>query len=71
VPLPRQFIAVGTRRGLIVLGALTLIFGAAMLPAIATMADHGATVIDFESARTVAQSQAILSEWGAAGERAM
>jgi hypothetical protein len=71
VPLPRLFIAVGTRRGLIVLGALTLIFGAAMLPAIATMADHGATVIDFESARTIAQSQAILSEWGAAGERAM
>lgn len=71
MPLPRLFIAVGTRRGLIVLGALTLIFGAAMLPAIATMADHGATVIDFESAGTVAQSQAILSEWGAAGERAM
>jgi hypothetical protein len=71
VPLPRLLIAVGTRRGLIVLGALTLIFGAAMLPAIATMANHGATVIDFESERTVAGSQAILSEWGEAGERAM
>jgi len=42
-----------------------------MLPAIAAMADHGATVIDFESARTVARSQAILGEWGGAGERAM
>jgi hypothetical protein len=71
VPLPRLFIAVGTRRGLIVLGTLTLTFGAAMLSAIATMADHGATVIDFESARTVTQSQAVLREWGAAGERAM
>jgi hypothetical protein len=71
VRLPRLFIAAGTRRGLIVLGALTVIFGAAMLPAIATMAEHGATVIDFESARTVARSQAILYEWGGAGERAM
>jgi hypothetical protein len=69
--LPRLFTAAGTRRGLIVLGALTLCFGAAMLPAIATMADHGATVIDFESARTIARSQEILSEWGEAGERAM
>lgn len=69
--LPRLFIVLGTRRGLIFFGALALIFGAAMLPAIATMADHGATVIDFESARTVARSQAILSEWGEAGKRAM
>ncbi|HET9154030.1 MAG TPA: hypothetical protein VFN85_07940 [Solirubrobacterales bacterium] len=69
--LPRLFIAAGTRRGLIVLGALALIFGAAMLPAIATMANHGASVIDFESARTVARSREILSRWGEAGERAM
>jgi hypothetical protein len=71
VRLPRLFIVAGTRRWLIVLGGLTLIFGAAMLPAIATMADHGASVIDFESARTVARSQEILSEWGEAGEQAM
>lgn len=69
--LPRLFIAAGTRVRLIVLGTLVLCFGAAMLPAIATMADHGASVIDFESARTVARSQQILDEWGEAGERAM
>jgi hypothetical protein len=71
VSLPRLFVAAGTRPRLIALGALALCFGAAMLPAIATMAGHGASVIDFESARTVARSQAILSEWGEAGERAM
>lgn len=69
--LPRSFIVVATRRGLLVLGALTLIFGAAMLPAIATMASHGASVIDFESARTATRSREILGEWGEAGERAM
>lgn len=69
--LPRLFILAGSRRRLIVLGALTLLFGAAMLPAIATMADHGPTVIDFESARTVARSHEILDEWGEPGERAM
>ncbi|HET8565518.1 MAG TPA: hypothetical protein VFL77_03495 [Solirubrobacterales bacterium] len=67
----RLFTAVGTRTRLVVLGALALLFGAAMLPAMATMANHGATVIDFESARTVERSQAILDEWGGAGERAM
>jgi hypothetical protein len=69
--LPRLFLAAGTRPTLIVLGALTLAFGAAMLPALATMAGHGASVVDFESASTVAQSQRILSEWGEAGEQAM
>lgn len=71
MPLPRLFIAVATRRRLILLGGLALAFGVAMLPAIVTMGDHGATVIDFESSRTVARSREILSEWGAAGERAM
>jgi hypothetical protein len=71
VRLPRLFIAAGTRSRLIVLGALTLCVGVAMLPAIATMADHGATVIDFESGRTVARSHASLGEWSEAGERAM
>gem|GEM_PF-2344690 len=48
-----------------------MLFGAAMLPAIATMADHGASVIDFESAGSVVRSQQILVEWGGAGKRAM
>src|SRR4051794_25859147 len=71
VRLPRLFIAAGTRRGLIALGALTLFFGVAMLPALATMSKHGSSVIAFESADTVQQAKEILSEWGEAGERAM
>jgi hypothetical protein len=71
MPLPRIFIAAGTRRGLLILAASAALFGAAMLPAIATMADHGASVIDFESAGSVARSQQILVEWGEGGKRAM
>jgi hypothetical protein len=56
---------------LLILAASTVLFGAAMLPAIATMADHGASVIGFESAGGVARSQQILAEWGEAGKRAM
>lgn len=48
-----------------------VLFGLAMLPAIATMANHGASVVAFEAAGTVARSEEILREWGAAGERAM
>ncbi len=69
--LPRIFIAAGTRRGLLTFAALTALAGLAMLPAIATMANHGASVLDFESAGSVARSQAILAEWGSAGKRAM
>jgi hypothetical protein len=70
-PLPRLFAAAGTRRGLWGLAALTLLCGAAMLPAMRTMADHGASLIAFESAGSVARSQEILSEWGSAGKAAM
>ena len=66
--LPRLFVAAGTRRGLWALAALTLLSGAAMLPAIATMTDHGASVLAFESAGSVARSQEILAEWGSAGK---
>jgi hypothetical protein len=41
-----------------------------MLPAIATMADHGASVFEWESAGSVARTQEILEEWGGAGEAA-
>ena len=56
-PLPRLFVAAGTRRGLWSLAALTLLSGAAMLPAMRTMADHGASLIAFESAGSVSRSQ--------------
>jgi hypothetical protein len=53
------------------LGALALLCGAAMLPALGTMADHGASVIAFESAGSVARSREIVTEWGSAGKTAM
>ena len=69
--LPRLFVLAGTKRGLWALAALTLLSGAAMLPALATMADHGASVLAFESAGSVARSQEILAEWASAGKAAM
>jgi hypothetical protein len=70
-PLPRLFVAAGTKRGLWSLAALTLLCGAAMLPAMRTMADHGASLIAFESAGSAARSQEIVAEWGSAGKTAM
>jgi len=70
-PLPRLFVAAGTRRGLRSLAALTLLCGAAMLPAMRTMAGHGASLIAFESAGSVSRSREIVTEWGSAGKTAM
>lgn len=70
-PLPHLFVAAGSRRALFGLGALALLCGAAMLPAMHTMADHGASLIGFESAGGVARSQEIVAEWGSAGKTAM
>ncbi len=69
--IPKLFRAAGTRRGLVMLAALTLLSGAAMLPAMRTMGDHGASLIAFESAGTVSRSQEILTEWGDTGKTAM
>lgn len=69
--LPRLFVFAGTRRGLLAFGALALVSGAAMLPALATMAGHGASVLDFEKAAGVDRTREILSEWGSAGKTAM
>lgn len=69
--LPRVFVLAGTKRGLRILAVSTLLCGAAMLPAIRTMADHGATVLAFESAGGVAGINEILAEWGSAGKSAM
>jgi hypothetical protein len=69
--IPKLFRAVGTKRRLWMLAALTLLFGAAMLPAMRTMGDHGASLIAFESAGTVSRSQEILTEWGGGGKTAM
>lgn len=69
--LPRLFVLAARKRSLGALAGLTLLAGAAMLPAMRTMADHGASLLAFESAGSVARSQEIVSEWGAAGKDAM
>ncbi len=69
--LPRLFVAASDKRSLWGLAALTLLFGAAMLPAMRAMAGHGASLLAFESAGSVARSQKILAEWGSAGKTAM
>ncbi len=68
--MPRLFVAASSGRRLWALAAVTLLCGAAMLPAMRTMADHGASLIAFESAGSVSRSQEIFDEWGGAGETA-
>jgi hypothetical protein len=60
----------GQRRVLIGLAALTAAAGVAMLPAMSTMSDHGASVIDFEFAGSVERSKEIVAGWGHAGKAA-
>jgi hypothetical protein len=71
VPVPRLFLALSTRRPLLLLAALVLVSGAAMLPAIATMADHGASLTEFESPGSVSGANEILDGWGDPGKAAM
>jgi hypothetical protein len=71
LPLPRLFLAASSKRGLLSLAALTILSGAAMLPAMRTMGAHGASLIAFESAGSVARSQRIVNEWGSTGKTAM
>lgn len=68
--MPRLFAWAGKSRSLWALLALTLLSGAAMLPAMKTMADHGAGLLAFENAGTVSRIQEILSDWGSAGKTA-
>jgi len=68
--MPRLFVWAGGPRALWALAALTLISGAAMLPAISTMGSHGASLIAFEGAGSVARSQEILADWGDSGKTA-
>lgn len=68
--LPRLFAAVGRKRWLWGLAGMTLLSGAAMLPAIQTMARHGASLIVFENAGTITRSQEVILEWGSAGTSA-
>jgi hypothetical protein len=69
-PLPRLFVAAGSKRWLWTFAAVALLSGAAMLPAMRTMADHGSSLIAFESAGSVSRSQEIVTGWGEPGEAA-
>jgi hypothetical protein len=67
---PRLFVVAARPRVLAILAGVIVVFGIAMVPAIVTMADHGASVVEWESASSVERMQEILAEWGEAGERA-
>jgi hypothetical protein len=68
--VPALFHALSTPRRLLALAAVALVSGAAMLPAMKTMADHGDSVIAFEGAGSVQKSEEIVVTWGEAGKRA-
>jgi hypothetical protein len=66
----RFFELFATRRRLLALLLATLVSGAAMLPAMQTMSDHGFSVVAFEGAGSVRRSSEILAAWGEAGKQA-
>lgn len=68
--VPAFFLALSTPRRLLALAAITLLAGAAMLPAMKTMGDHGYSIIAFEKAGSVERSAEIVDTWGDAGKRA-
>jgi hypothetical protein len=68
--IPRLFVVAGRRRSLLILVAVAIVSGAAMLPAMGTMDDHGASLFAFEGAASVERSAEILAGWGDAGKRA-
>lgn len=68
--IPAFFLALSTPRRLLSLAAITLISGAAMLPAMRTMSDHGYSLFAFEKAGSVARSAEIVDAWGEDGKRA-
>jgi hypothetical protein len=68
--LPRLFVWARRPRVLCAFGALALASGAAMLPAMATMSHHGASLLSFEYAGSVARSSQIVTGWGHAGRAA-
>src|SRR5689334_3516246 len=68
--VPAFFLALSTPRRLFVLLAIALASGAAMLPAMKTMGDHGHSVIAFEKAGSVGRGAEVVADWGEAGKRA-
>jgi hypothetical protein len=70
ITIPRFFIALSKPRRLLALAVASLLFGAAMQPAVRTMADHGGLVVAFQDTSSVEKSSEILESWGPAGRRA-
>jgi hypothetical protein len=68
--IPRFFTALGDRRRLLALAAVALLSGAAMLPAMRTMSDHGESLFAFEGAGSVERSEEVVAAWGEPGKRA-
>jgi hypothetical protein len=68
--VPRFFAALADRRRLLALAAVALLSGAAMLPAMRTMSDHGESLFAFEGAGSVERSEEIVAAWGEPGKRA-
>ncbi|HEX4463100.1 MAG TPA: hypothetical protein VH042_00480 [Solirubrobacterales bacterium] len=68
--VPPFFLAFSTPRRLLVLAAIVLISGAAMLPAMRTMSDHGYSLFAFEQAGSVERSAEIVDTWGEDGKQA-
>lgn len=68
--VPPFFLALSTPRRLLALAAIALISGAAMLPAMWAMSDHGYSLFAFEQAGSVERSAEIVDAWGEDGKRA-
>jgi len=68
--VPAFFLALGTPRRLLALAAVVLVSGAAMLPAMRTMEDHGYSLVAFEKAGSAERSAEIVDAWGESGKRA-
>ncbi|MEA2405345.1 MAG: hypothetical protein QOE08_1992 [Thermoleophilaceae bacterium] len=70
-PLRSPLASVKRRRAALwLLAALTLVFGAAQLPSIGTMQDHGVGVVEFELMRTTARTAQLLADLGQKGRDA-
>lgn len=67
---PRLFVALSSRRSLMLLAVVTITAFVAMTPAMATMGEHGASVSEWETAGSVERMHEVLDEWGDAGKRA-
>lgn len=68
--VPFFFLALSTPRRLLTLAAIVLTAGAAMLPAMRTMSDHGYSLFAFEKAGSVERSAEIVDAWGEDGKQA-